>query len=81
MIATNIPEYPSLDRYVSDVLDYMEKHKFTTTPVYQEIELQADRALDAFCEARRLGRSVDQAAEIAYQVLFENIGESEYEVI
>ena len=81
MIATNIPEYPSLDRYVSDVLDYMEKHKFTTMPDYQEIELQADRALDAFCEARRLGRSVDQAAEIAHQVLFENIGESEYEVI
>ena len=66
MIATNIPEYPSLDRYVSDVLDYMEKHKFTTMPDYQEIELHADRALDAFCEARRLGRSVDQAVEIAH---------------
>lgn len=81
MIVTNILEYPFLNRYVSDVLDYMAKHKFTAVPDYQEIELQAERALDAFCDARRLGRSVDQSSEIAYQVLFENIGESEYEVV
>lgn len=81
MIAKNIPEDPSLNRYISDVLDYMEKHKFTTLPDYQEVEFQADRALDALCDARRFGSSVDQAAEIAHQVLFENIGESEYGVI
>lgn len=81
MKATNIPAYPSLDKYVAIILDYMEAHKFTTVPDYQEIELQADRAYDAWSEAIRSGHTVNQASEISYQVLFENIGESEYEVV
>ena len=81
MKAKNIPAFPSLDKHVFTVLSYMETHKFTTIPDYQEIELQADRAYDAWSEAIRNGHSVDQAAEISNQVLFENIGESEYEVI
>lgn len=81
MKATNIPAYPSLDKYVATVLNYMEAHKFTSVPDYQEIELQADRAYDAWSEAIRSGHTVIQAAEISSQVLFENIGESEYEVV
>lgn len=81
MKATNIPAFPSLDKHVFTVLNYMQNHKFTTIPDYQEIELQADRAYDAWSEAIRNGHSVDQAAEISNHVLFENIGESEYEVI
>lgn len=81
MKATNIPVYPSLDKYVATVLNYMEAHKFIAVPDYQEIELQADRAYDAWSEAIRSGHTVIQAAEISNQVLFENIGESEYEVV
>ncbi len=81
MKATNIPAYPSLDKYVATILDYMEAHKFTTVPDYQEIEFQADRAYDAWSEAIRSGHTVNQASEISNQVLFENIGESEYEVV
>lgn len=81
MKATNIPVYPSLDKYVATVLNYMEAHKFIAVPDYQEIELQADRAYDAWSEAIRSGHTVIQAAEISSQVLFENIGESEYEVV
>lgn len=81
MKATNIPVYPSLDKYVATVLNYMEAHKFIAVPDYQEIELQADRAYDAWSEAIRSGHTVIQAAEVSNQVLFENIGESEYEVV
>ena len=81
MKATNIPAYPSLDKFVFAVLNYMEIHKFTKVPDYQEIELQADRAYDAWSEAIRSGHTITQAAEISNQVLFENIGESEYEVV
>lgn len=81
MKTSNLPLYPSLDRYVLCLLGYMEEHKFPKTPDYNEVEQQADRAIDAFCEARLNGSSVTQASEIASQILFENIGESEYEVI
>ena len=59
----------------------MEEHKFPKTPDYSEVEQQADRAIDAFCEARLNGKSVCAASETATQILFENIGESEYEVV
>ena len=36
---------------------------------------------DAFCEARLNGKSVSAASETATQLLFENIGESEYEAV
>ena len=81
MKATNIPVYPSLDKFVFAVLNYLETHKFTKVPDYQEIEFQADRAYDAWSEAIRTGHTVTQASEISNQVLFENIGESEYEVV
>ena len=81
MKINNIPPYPSLDKYVLCLLGYMDEHKFPKTPEYTEVERQADRAIDAFCEARLNGRSVNAASESAMQVLFENIGESEYETI
>ncbi len=77
----NLPPYPSLDRYILCLLNYMEEHKFPKTPDYSEVEQQADRAIDAFCEARLNGKSVCAASETATQILFENIGESEYEVV
>ena len=53
MKATNIPAYPSLDKFVFAVLNYMETHKFTKVPDYQEIELQADREIGrASCRER-----------------------------
>lgn len=81
MKINNLPPYPSLDKYILCLLSYMEEHKFPKTPDYTEVEQQADRAIDAFCEARLNGKSVSAASEIAMQVLFENIGESEYEVV
>lgn len=81
MKINNIPPYPSLDKYVLCLLGYMEEHKFPKTQDCAEVERQADRAIDAFCEARLNGRSVNAASENAMQVLFENIGESEYETI
>ncbi len=77
----NLPPYPSLDRYILCLLNYMEEHKFPKTPDYSEVEQQADRAIDAFCEARLNGKSVSDASETATQILFENIGESEYEAV
>lgn len=81
MKAKDIPAYPSLNKYVASIFNYMEEHKFSSAPDYTEMEQQADRALDAFYEARLNGHSVEEAIEISNQVLFENIGESEYEII
>lgn len=81
MKINNLPPYPSLDKYILCLLSYMEEHKFPKTPDYTEVEQQADRAIDAFYEARLNGKSVNAASETAMQVLFENIGESEYEVV
>lgn len=81
MKAKDIPAYPSLNKYVASIFNYMEEHKFSNAPDYAEMEQQADRALDAFYEARLNGRSVEEAIEISNQVLFENIGESEYEIV
>lgn len=81
MKAKDIPAYPSLNKYVASIFNYMEEHKFSSAPDYAEMEQQADRALDAFYEARLNGHSVEEAIEISNQVLFENIGESEYEIV
>lgn len=81
MKATYIPAYPSLNKYVASIFNYMEEHKFSNAPDYAEMEQQADRALDAFHDARLNGHSVEEAIEISNQVLFENIGESEYEIV
>ena len=60
---------------------YLEEHHFPTVPDYQQLEEQADRALTALTEARLNGRSITDAVAIADEILFENIGESEYEIV
>lgn len=77
----NIPPYPTLDHFTEIAIGYLDEHKFKRPIDYQEIEQQADRALDALYEARLAGHDVNDSIEIAIQVLFENIGESEFEVI
>ena len=80
MIPNNIPRHPSLNRFVLQLTDYLDKHKFSAID-YCIIQLHAESALNAYVDARRDGMEVHAALEIANQVLFENVGESEYEFL
>lgn len=76
----NIPRRPSLNRFVLQLTDYLDQHKFSPID-YSIIQLHAESALNAFADARLDGMEVNAAIEIATQVLFENVGESEYEFL
>lgn len=81
MFIRHIPQPPEINKYFSDLVQYLEEHKFQIDVDYSELEDHAGEALDAFCDARLAGYSEPASEEIANQVLFQNIGESEYEVV
>lgn len=81
MFIKHIPQQPELNKYVLRLINYFKEHKFHIEIDYSELESHAEEALTALYDARANGSSVDEAEEIANEVLFQNIGESEYEVI
>lgn len=70
-----------MDRYARALCRYLNEHKFNFPDDISVILTQADNASSAFEEARRNGLSVPAASAEANMVLFQNVGESEYETV
>lgn len=71
----------AMDRYARALCRHLNEHKFNFPDDISVILGQADDASAAFEEARRNGASVPVASAEANQVLFQNVGESEYETV
>ena len=81
MTLYNIPENPDLDNFASRLFKYLQDHNFQGEINYDDILEQADRAYNTMYDSQLGGRGVTLSLEIANDVLFENVGESEYEVV
>lgn len=71
----------TMDRYARALCRYLNEHKFNFPDDLTVILEQSDNASSAFEEARKNGASVPAASAEANQVLFQNVGESEYETV
>lgn len=67
--------------YYFYLLQYLRSNKYVVDADHPQLLSNSTSALQAFEDARRNGTSVTAAEEEAMNVLFTNIGESEYNIV
>lgn len=70
-----------LDYFMTRLLGYLVAHKYLLDPYTHQVIQNVTDAENLFFEERRYGKTVTEALEIADEVLFRNVGLSQYDVV
>ncbi len=70
-----------LDYFMTRLLGYLVANKYLLDPNTHQVIQNVTDAENLFFEERRYGKTVTEALEIADEVLFRNVGLSQYDVV
>ncbi|MDE7420432.1 MAG: DUF1896 family protein [Muribaculaceae bacterium] len=70
-----------LDYFMTRLLGYLIANKYIIDPETHQVIQNVTDAEDIFFEERRYGKTVTEALEIADEILFRNVGLSQYDVV
>ncbi len=70
-----------LDYFMTRLLGYLVTNKYLLDPNTHQVIQNVTDAENLFFEERRYGKAVTEALEIADEVLFRNVGLSQYDVV
>lgn len=70
-----------IDYFMTRLLGYLVANKYLLDPNTHQVIQNVTDAENLFFEERRYGKTVTEALEIADEVLFRNVGLSQYDVV